>query len=444
MQFRCTVNPSQFCALAVKQSRAARYCARFIILLCAIVLVMQANHGDSSAAPIYRQAVYQSAHFRIVYQTRGKHAPSAHDGNRNSIPDYVEWTAEAGEHALSTIIAQGFPRPPAYDDNDVFSLSGHYDIDIRRVDYEGYTESLSWLGDNPNTAATENDAWLARITIDNDFLALGYPAQKQYLQLFVAHELVHLAIAGTAWGSSGTLDCAHEWTAAWMESIVYPAIPNNGDYIQWYFNNPDIGILSGHMSNFDACYGLWLFPGYVAARHGTQAIAAFWRHAAIANISTFADVYEALDMTLSGSLATVFADFAVAVGGTRLAPQHTMPAQYTWPGNPQFPLLAIEATLDCGVDTSWSSSQDGDGHVSSLAAEYLEITNPSRCRLRVGSTDSGFFARVLMTRANQDQVEVQILAPGVWLAAGADVERMILIAGSRGAAPVSYTVATER
>jgi hypothetical protein len=399
------------------------------------------NGMDGEHALHGAHALHQSDHFRITYHTGGRHAPPALDHDGDGIPDYIQWVAEAGEHALSRLLAQGWSRPPAYDRHGRFSPQGHYDITISRLDYEGYTESMSWLGDNPHTTALETDVWLARMAITNDFLALGYPSQKEYLQLFVAHELVHLAIAGVEWGSSGALDCAHEWTAAWMESVIYPEIVNNRDYIQYYFDNPSTSLVNGHEGDFDACYGLWLFPRFMAEHRDFQAVRDFWLSAATGNTQAGADIHAALDKGMAGDLARVFAAFAVAVGGTALAPEHAMPVEYAWSGDAGFPPLATEAALDCEVDTRWDSNEHGEGGLPSLAAAYFTIENASRCEIQVVARGRGLFARALIARAGHSQVEVHELTPGARLVPGANARRLLLVIGNQDTDPaLSYTL----
>jgi hypothetical protein len=399
--------------------------------------VVHATHGG--------HALHQSDHFRITYHTGGTHAPPLLDDDANGTPDYIEWVAEAGEHALSLLLSQGWSRPPAYDQDGRFSPHGHYDITISRLDYEGYTESMSWLGDNPHTTGLENDVWLARMAITNDFLALGYPTQKEYLQLFVAHELVHLAIAGTEWGSSGALDCAHEWTAAWMESVIYPESVNNREYTRYYFDNPGTSLINGHLIDLDACYGLWLFPRFMAEHRAAQDVRDFWLAAATGTMGAGTDIHAALDKGLAGDLARVFAAFAVAVGGTALSPEHTMPVEYAWSGDAVFPPLATEAALDCEVDTRWDPDGQGEGGLPSLAAGYFTIANAAGCRIRVVARNRGLFARALIARAGHSRVEVHELTPGTWLVPGAGVQRLLLIIGNQGTEPaLSYTLQMAR
>lgn len=179
--------------------------------------------------------VSESGKFKFSFETVGSDAVPTADNNGNSIPDYVEWAAEAADssyrHEIETL---GFtdPIPPGQTYNISFeNLGGAY----------GFATT-----DGTQPAGT-------RIVIENDFV--GFPEntdpegnQKGALKVTVAHEFKHaIQYAMNDW--TGDSDSWAEMDATLMEEVVYDNVNDYYNYIAGFggdlFSSPTSTLIPG-------------------------------------------------------------------------------------------------------------------------------------------------------------------------------------------------------
>ncbi len=159
-----------------------------------------------------------SGKFIVNYETSGPDAVPLADLNFNSIPDYVEWIAEAADSSYNHILGLGF--------TDIFSKkSAPYEIRVEDGGAYGFTPL-------PNAPY---------IGIENDFV--GFPDntdpegnQKGAVKVTMAHELKHVfQFVQNGW--SGDPDRWLEMDATLYEEVVYDEVNDYYNYLDGFGNN---------------------------------------------------------------------------------------------------------------------------------------------------------------------------------------------------------------
>ena len=162
-----------------------------------------------------------SGKFTIFYETTGRDAVPLGDANSNSVPDYVEWVAEAADSSYNYEILQlGFtdPIPSGYS----------YEVYIYDSNYYGLTRQVN------NPAGTI-------IEIENDFV--GFPSntdpegdQKGAIKVTMAHEFKHaIQYAENGWG--GNSNSWAEMDATLYEEVVYDDVNDYYNYLENFGSN---------------------------------------------------------------------------------------------------------------------------------------------------------------------------------------------------------------
>lgn len=163
--------------------------------------------------------ISESGKFEINYEVVGSDAVPPADNNDNSIPDYVEWVAEAAdfsyEHEIETL---GFTDP--------IPNGSSYKVFIRDLGAYGLTR----------TSASDPGGTV--IEIENDFV--GFPPnddpegdQKGAIKVTMAHEFKH-SIQFTQTGWSGDSDRWVEMDATLLEEVVYDQVNDYYNYISGF------------------------------------------------------------------------------------------------------------------------------------------------------------------------------------------------------------------
>lgn len=179
--------------------------------------------------------ISESGKFKFTYETVGADAVPLEDENNNSIPDYIEWAAEAADssyrHEVETL---GFTDPIP----------------------SGQTYSISFenLGGAYGFATTDgSEPAGTRIVIENDFV--GFPNntdpegnQIGAIKVTIAHEFKH-AIQFAQNGWSGESDRWAEMDATLMEEVVYDNVNDYYNYISGsdanLFSEPTTSLIPG-------------------------------------------------------------------------------------------------------------------------------------------------------------------------------------------------------
>ena len=199
-----------------------------------LILEQQFSGFITSSAESY---ISPSGKFIFQYETTGASAVPLEDANNNSIPDYVEWAAEAADSSYRhEILRLGFKDP--------IPDGARYSIIISNLEpgLYGYVQLSTG---QPSGSF---------MVIDKDFNPAEYPPntdpegeQKGALKVTIAHELKHaIQIVQNGWFTD-----AGDWAemdATLMEEVVYDDVNDYYYYISsfsTYFDRPSISIIPG-------------------------------------------------------------------------------------------------------------------------------------------------------------------------------------------------------
>lgn len=179
--------------------------------------------------------VSPSGKFRIRYETTGNDAVPLADINSNSVPDYVEWVADAADSSYRhEILTLGFTDPIP--------------------DGEQYLVIVGDIGAYGFTRPSSGSPGGTIIEIENDFV--GFPSnsdpegdQKGAIKVTMAHEFKH-AIQYVQNGWNGDADRWVEMDATLMEEVVYDPVNDYYNYLDGFgngnfFNSPNTTIIPG-------------------------------------------------------------------------------------------------------------------------------------------------------------------------------------------------------
>lgn len=169
---------------------------------------------SSASAVTY---ISDSGKFEIHYETSGGDAVPLDDLNSNSVPDYVEWVAEAADSSYNhEILTLGFRDP--------IPAGQRYRVFIRDLGFYGLTRVSG--GEPAGTI----------IEIENDFI--GFPPntdpegdQKGAVKVTMAHEFKH-AIQYVQANWTGDSNNWVEMDATLYEELVYDDV---NDYYNYLF-----------------------------------------------------------------------------------------------------------------------------------------------------------------------------------------------------------------
>ncbi|MFN8443101.1 MAG: hypothetical protein U0175_20170 [Caldilineaceae bacterium] len=195
----------------------------------------------------------------------------------------------------------------------------------------GGTPYTDFIGDNPNTVATETDAWASCMVLNDDFSQFAEGAQAA-LDATTGHEFVHAIQFGYGDAGSAEDNMWYESSASYMEDEVYDTSNSNYAYLWPEVNNalgdwPNGGEPSGISE-----YSNFLFFRYVAEQTGGTNLAGggedvmqhFWENVAAGQEELIA--YNNALATKGTNLADVFHNYAIAArfskgcGGGYVAP----------------------------------------------------------------------------------------------------------------------------
>lgn len=227
-----------------------------------------------------------SGKFRVQYETTGINAVPSADANNNSVPDYVEWIAEAADSSYDRFIERGF--------TDIFNTkSMPFDIIVANDDnaYGFVPPNAPYIG------------------IENDFV--GFPSntdpegsQKGAVKVTIAHELKHV-FQFVQKGWSGDPDRWLEMDATLYEEVMYDEVNDYYNYLDGFGNNffgaPTVTIIPG--SYEDITWAL-----FFEERFGTTFWTKVWER--IESQSPSISYFEAIESALS-EFETTFEEAAI-------------------------------------------------------------------------------------------------------------------------------------
>jgi hypothetical protein len=295
---------------------------------------------------------FDSTNFRIHYTIGGADAATE---------EYVELVAATMEEVLQIQTGLGWPAPPP---DGLMGGDDRYDVyllDVLTSDDESrYGEATpEWPGrDNPNSDAVEERAAPGFLVLDNDFAADEIdPGRDPVAQLraTAAHEFHHVIQFGFDYREP--MSWYFESTAAWMETVTYPADQDATGYASSLFEYSELclGLAGDADPSGDQIYGAWLFLQSLVDVYGNQLVTELWGAVAVA------DGWDAIDSVLES-----YGDTRVdAVRRFRL---QNLVRDYAWT-----PELG-DATVwrDSTIDAEGARSHSGEG-VQPLGANYFSV-----------------------------------------------------------------------
>jgi hypothetical protein len=202
-------------------------------------------------------------HFLVHYVTTTVDAPALTDlagpdgaPGPDGIPDVVEQVGAEAESALAAETGFGYRAPPPDNlDGVQRGGDGRYDIYLLSFDAHGLGGVVGLTVNDPGGSTSSYEV------LDSDYADLGSRfTADQERRVTIAHELFHSIQIGYVPG--GLPAWIAEATAVWMETQVYPSIPDNLSFLpalDGAWSEQPIWE-TGHLHE----YGSWLFIRYMA------------------------------------------------------------------------------------------------------------------------------------------------------------------------------------
>jgi hypothetical protein len=141
-----------------------------------------------------------------------------------------------------------------------------------------------FVGDNPATSRTELQAAYGYLVLENDFIDPNPPGglkvwpPDQWMKIIAAHEFNHVLQIGI--NGSHPMSWWYEATANWMETQVFPNLPDNLISAGAVFKSPDTCMLRyGGVNRVEDglhWYGMWVFNQSLAEQFGAGVIRDIW------------------------------------------------------------------------------------------------------------------------------------------------------------------------
>ena len=210
--------------------------------------------------------------FRVHYDTRGRHAVSPADDNRNRVPDYVEEVAATFDAVWELQVGRLGYRDPL-DDGD-----GLFDVYVQQLGTSG-VYGQTW----PNRLG--GPVTSAYLTVDNDYSDRIYATRGlDGLRVTVAHEFFHAVQFAY---NARDLTWWHESTATWMEDVAYDDVNDYFQYTRFVLDSPAVSLdwqpslQDGHQ------YGACIYVHYLDQVFGRRTIRETWEGLGERNTSSY-------------------------------------------------------------------------------------------------------------------------------------------------------------
>jgi hypothetical protein len=225
-------------------------------------------------------------HFLVHYTLTGVDAVPPADQNGNNIPDWVEDVGQTMEMIWNVEINDlGWPAPLPDRGEGGDTRFDVYLIELFSKGLGGYVSpDGGFVGDNPNTARTEQQAAYGYLVLENDFVDPNPPAgltvwpPVDWMHITAAHEFNH--ILQIAINGVHPMHWWYEATANWMETQVFPQVPDNLDSANAVFKSPDTCMLRyGGVNRVESnlhWYGMWVFDQMLSEEFGPDMVLDIW------------------------------------------------------------------------------------------------------------------------------------------------------------------------
>jgi hypothetical protein len=307
---------------------------RYILLMVVIVVGLFPAH-PTTASPLAAQPrpalsgeerTYDTTHFVIHYTFIGADAVPSADLDGNGAPDWVEEVGDAMETIWRVEIDRlGWPAPIPDHGEGGDTRFDVYLMELFSKNLGGYVSpDGGFVGDNPNTSRREQAAAYGYLVLDNDYIDPSPPAglkvwpPSDWMRIIAAHEFNHmLQISITG------VHSMHWWfeaTANWMETQVFPNLPDNLESAGAVFKSPDTCMLRyGGVNRVESglhWYGMWVFDQLLSEEYGPGIILNIWlRMGDSADYLPFDEAFAAQGTSFANevrrfALAVLLRDFA--------------------------------------------------------------------------------------------------------------------------------------
>lgn len=238
--------------------------------------------------------VSSQGRFRIHFTTDNTYgdAVPAYDVDANGVPDYVERFAEILDNVWTTEIGvMGYDAPPS---DGTEGGDGLLDVYLADLNAYGYTQ------------IDENDpASMVYMIFENDF-SLYFPPNTDPdgdvagdMKVVAAHEFFH-----TIQFQITENICTNGWwmeaSSTWMEDYVYPEVNDYINYIDYWFQHPQLPLNTYDCTGSNAHtlfpYGTTIWIKHMTEKYGSKFVYDVWKKIknGAPNVSALAAVTEAL------------------------------------------------------------------------------------------------------------------------------------------------------
>ena len=362
-----------------------------------------------------------SGHFRVHYDTEGRHAVALTDDDDNGIPDYIDLTMAVLDSVWVLEIEQlGYNPPPS--DN---GLGGGDEYDVYVVElgigrsYYGFTY--------PGTFGTTT---YSHLEIDNNFTDLGYKQTRglDALRVTIAHEFHHAIQFGYYAKFDGSW--WQESTSTWMEEVAYPHIDDYLQYLTYFLSEPQRALNSGPYGSLHT-YGSAIFSLFLDQRYGRELNRLLWEELSRRK-SVHLDHFDHVirQEAEPGGLGIVMGEFAVWNYFTN----NRYHGEYYAEGN----LYPTVPTRDIAVAAETVARDTS--RVDATGSVYLRLTP----QLRPGGVDLFFDAdqgawRRHLLLVGPDSVSVQLVSePTVRITSWDQFDEIVLVATAAERTGLAY------
>lgn len=335
---------------------------------CGTPVMMEAMQAAPSLSPAFRAEVAEAAariptdsvyespggHFLIHYDLDSVNTVPAADTDGSGFPDFIEKLALYFDSSWTEEVDNlGWRQPPA---DGIGGGDGRYDVYPTSIgltygltiqdqqgpepwnDYSSYILlNKAFLGFPPNDDPEGDQAGTMKVTCAHEF---NHACQ-------FADSPLHLKSSESWW---------QELSATWMEDVVYDTVNDNYNYLDDFFDYPQLSLLDGSLHK----YGAFVLGKFIQESLDPDAIRQSWEKmrwsAATVSIDT------AL-MDEGSSLATAYRTFA---GWNYFTDTRDLGISYA--EGLRYPLVPITRT-----ESAYPLGPRNGAAVQSLAADYTEF-----------------------------------------------------------------------
>lgn len=336
---------------------------------------------------------YATTHFVIHYTYVGVDAVPTADSDNDDTPDWVEDVGSALETIWRVEIDQlGWPAPLPDNGEGGDTRFDVYLMELFSQGLGGYVSPDGGVvGDNPNTPRTEQQAAFGFMVLDNDYIDPNPPAgllvwpPHDWMRIIAAHEFNHML--QIAINGNHAMRWFYEATANWMETQVFPGLPDNLASAEAVFSSPDTCMLRyGGVQRVESglhWYGMWLFDQVLAEEYGARLILDIWyRMADSDGFAPFDDAFAARGTTFG----EVLRQFALAV------------LLRDFRDGSMYPITRLEASI---TEPGTISPANG---VQRYAMEYIGLVLRDRVTVTLDSSDTGIEGIVVGVSGNRANI----------------------------------------